>query len=78
VALLPAATAESDKAQLQDALDCTVRAVWTDSLLKKDALPLADACLAASSDGVLSADELAAVKAQASALCLRGGGSRPR
>ncbi len=78
VALLPAATADIEKVRLQDALDCTVRAVWTDSLPKEEALPLADACLAAIRDGELSADELAAVKAQASALCQRGGGSPRR
>jgi len=76
MALLPAATAETDRARLQEAIDCTARAVWTDSLPKEDALPLADACLDAVSDGELSADEVAAVKALASALCLRGGASR--
>jgi len=78
MALLPAATAETDRARLQEALDCTARAVWTDSLPKEDALPLADACLDAVRDGELSADEVAAVQAQASALCLRGRGSRSR
>jgi hypothetical protein len=78
MALLPAATAESDRVQLQDALDCTVRAVWTDSLPKEDALPLADVCLAAIADGEVTAEELAAVTAQASTLCARGRGPRRR
>ncbi len=76
VALLPASTGESDRARLREALDCTVRAVWTDSLPKEEALPLADACLAAIRDGAVSADEISALTAQASALCLRGGGSQ--
>jgi len=78
VALLPVAMPDGERAQLQAAIDCTVRAVWTDSLPKEEALPLAGACLAVIRDGELSADELAAVEAQASALCLRGGGSRWR
>jgi hypothetical protein len=78
VALLPAATAESDKARLQDALDCTVRAVWTDSLPTEEALPLADACLAAIRDGAVSANEVESITTQASALCLRGAGSPRR
>jgi hypothetical protein len=78
MALLPAATAETDRAGLQEAIDCTARAVWTDSLPKEVALPLAEACLDAARDGEISADEVAVVKAQASALCLRGGGSRHR
>jgi hypothetical protein len=78
MALLPAATAEGDTAKLQDALDCTARAVWTDSLPKQEALPLAEMCLAAIRDGEVSPDEVAAISAQASALCLRGGGSPRR
>jgi len=65
-------------AQLQEAIDCTVWAVWADSLPMEEALPLADACLAAIRDGQLSADEVATVKVQARALCLRGGGSQRR
>jgi len=78
IALLPAATADIERMRLQDALDCTVRAVWTDSLPREEALPLADACLAAIADGSVSADEIASLAAQADALCLRGGGSRRR
>ena len=78
MALLPAATAESDKARLQDARDCAVRAVWTDSLPREEALSLADACLAAIRDGEVSPDEISAVTAQTEALCRRGGGSRQR
>jgi hypothetical protein len=78
VALLPAATADAERARFQDALDCTVRAVWTDSLPKEEALPLAEACLAAIRDGEVSPDEMAAIRTQASALCLRGGGSQRR
>lgn len=76
VALLPPATADSDRARLQDAIDCTVRAVWTDSLPKEEALPLANACLAAVRDGEVSSDEVVDVTAQASALCQRGAGSQ--
>ena len=78
VALLPASTADIERMRLQVALDCTVRAVWTDSLPREEALPLADACLAAIADGSVSADEIASLAAQADALCLRGGGSRRR
>jgi hypothetical protein len=78
VALLPAATAERDRARFQDALDCTVRAVWTDSLPKEEALPIAEACLAAIRDGQVSNDEVAALTAQADALCRRGGGAPRR
>jgi len=78
VALLPAATADTERARFQDALDCTVRAVWTDSLPREEALPLADACLAAIRDGAVNPDELAALTAQAEALCRRGGASRQR
>ncbi len=74
VALLPPATA--DRAQFQEAIDCTVRAVWTDSLPKEEAFPLAEACLAAIRDGKVSPDEMAALSAQANALCQRGAGSQ--
>jgi hypothetical protein len=78
VASLPATTADSDKARLQDALDCTVRAVWTDSLPKEDALPLVDTCLASIADGAVSPEEIVALTVQAEALCRRGGGSPRR
>jgi hypothetical protein len=76
VALLPAATADVERAQLQDATDCTVRAVWSDSLPKEEALPLAEACLAAIRDGEVSSDEVVALGAQANAFCQRGAGSQ--
>jgi hypothetical protein len=72
VALVPDAAAV-ERAQFQESLDCTVRAVWTDRLPKEEALPLAETCLAAIRDGGVSADEIAMLTASAEALCRRGG-----
>ena len=77
VALLPEAAAVG-RARLQASLDCTVLAVWTDRLPKEEALPLADACLAAICDGEVSADEIATLTARADALCRRGGSRSQR
>ena len=78
VALLPAATADVERARLQDALDCTVRAVWTDSVPREEALPLAEACLAAIRNGAVSREELSTLTVQAEALCRRAGGTPRR